>query len=278
MGWWKIDARMGQPLGFGSQLGTSEVTLLNAVPGVDDDSTASYLGDVSGDFALDLAGQLLGIIKGQPLSAAELRELMLLSIAPANWPDPLAKEMFAAVDLFWRDLDSAYQDDWSRGANDAEKHWTCEYVIMHLERLQPLAMQAAKSPQPPKAKKVPPIKFPEGARVWAWWNARQDDYYVGTVLEPGWIVRDADGKLQEEVFYIVQFDDGDEMDVPPERIFALQLPAGLQVEFRAPGENRYLPASVVAATADGVTLRTAEGRETNAPLAALRIEGRLLPQ
>lgn len=278
MGWWKIDARTGMPLSAGSALSTSEVTLLNAVPGVDDESAASYLGDVSGDFASDLAKQLLGILKGQPFTAAELRELMLHSIAPAGWSDELTAEMFAAIDLFWRDLDSAYDDDWSRGANDAEKHWTCEYVVEALERLQQQPAPSPTSPKAPVAKKVPPIKFHEGARVWAWWNAPQDDYYVGTVVEPGWIVRDPAGKLMEEVFYIVQFDDGDEMDVPPERIFALALPAGLQVEFRAPGENRYLPASVVAATGDAVTLRTADGREVNSPLAALRIEGRLLPK
>lgn len=276
MGWWKIDPRTGESLAAGSILSTSEVTLLNSVPGVDDEAEASYLGDVSGDFALDMARQLSEIVKGQPLSAAEIRELFLLSIAPAQWSDELAGEVFKAVDLFWRDLDSAYEDDWSRPANVAEKHWTSEYVVMHWEEL-------AKSPAPAtKAKraapKVPPIKFPIGTRVWAWWNAPQDDYYVGTVLEPGWIVRDADGKLKEEVFYIVQFDDGDEMDVPPERLFALTLSAGSQVEFRAPGESRYVPASVVAASGDSVMLRTAEGQEHTVGFAALRIEGRSVPR
>src|SRR5689334_1887751 len=67
MGWWKIDARTGQPLSNGSRLSTPEVTLLNAVPGVDDSAEASYLGDVSGDFALEMARQLSGIVKGQAL-------------------------------------------------------------------------------------------------------------------------------------------------------------------------------------------------------------------
>ncbi|WP_254507383.1 hypothetical protein [Anatilimnocola floriformis] len=275
MGWWKIDARTGQPLGSGSQLSTPEVTLLNAVPGVDAGTDVSYLGDVSGDFALEMARQLSGIVKGQTLTAAEIRELFLLAIAPATWSDALAGEVFQAVDLFWRDVDSAYDDDWSRPANAAEKHWTTEYVVMHWERLSQSAVAKEK---PKAAAKVPPIKFPIGSRVWAWWNAPQDDYYIGTVLEPGWILRDADGKLQEEVFYIVQFDDGDEMDVPPERLFALALPAGLQVEFRSASENRYLPASVAGASADSVTVRTSDGRDVSVPLSALRIEGRLLPK
>ena len=278
MGWWKIDARTGQPHSA-SQLSTPEVTLLNAVPGVDEGADVSYLGDVSGDFALDMARQLAGIVVGKKLTAAEIRELFLLSIAPADWTEALAGETFQAVDLFWRDVDSAYQDDWSRPANAAEKHWTTEYVVMHWERLAtPPAQAAAKVKPTPATKKIPPVKFPIGTRVWAWWNAPQDDYYVGTVLEPGWIVRDAAGKLQEEVLYIVQFDDGDEMDVPPERIFALELPAGLQVEFRAAGENRYLPAVVMAASGDSVTLRSADGQEHAAGLAMLRIEGRLLPK
>jgi hypothetical protein len=278
MGWWKIDVVTGQSIPDQPSLASSpDVIVLNAIPGTDDSPLASYLGDVSGDFASDLAGQLCTLPTLQPLTESELRELLLLAIAPANWTDELAGQAFDFVEAFWKDLDSVYQDDWERPANEAERRWTAEYVVQGYQRRlsAPPAKPATTSQV---AKKIPPIQFPIGSRVWAWWNAPQDDYYVGTVVEPGWIVRDADGRLKEEVFYIVQFDDGDELDVPPERIFALELPIGLQVEVRAPGENRYLPAIVQGVTEAGVIVRAADDREVIAPFAALRIEGRLLPK
>lgn len=278
MGWWKIDPATGQPLPNEPSLASSpDVVVLNAIPGVDDLPQASYLGDVNGDFASEQAKELIALMGTASLNDAELRELMLLSIAPANWPDALVTRALASVDAFWRDLDTAYDDDWERPANEAERRWTTEYILQAYEyrRNAPPVKQTAAGQV---TKKVPPSKFAIGSRVWAWWNAPQDDYYVGTVVEPGWIVRDADGRLQEEVFYIVQFDDGDEMDVPPERIFALELPAGLQVEVRAPGGTRYLPAIVHAVTQAGVIVRGADGQEVTAPFAALRIESRLLPK
>jgi len=31
--------------------------------------------------------------------------------------------------LFWKDIDSCYDDDWERPAKPAEKRWICENVV-----------------------------------------------------------------------------------------------------------------------------------------------------
>jgi hypothetical protein len=76
--------------------------------------------------------------------------------------------------------------------------------------------------------------------------------------------------------YIVRFDDGDEMPVPPDLIYPVILPAGMQIEFRTRDDPRYQAAVVVAATHDSVTILPPGQDEMSVSLAAIRVEGRIL--
>lgn len=286
MGWWKIDPKTGKSpeKGRGSKLSPPGMELLNAVPGVDDAPGNHYLGDTNWDFAADLAKQLAGpLLAGQaPLTDEGLRDLLLNSFGPGEWPEDVAARVFEAVDLFWRDLDAVYQEDWNRSTTEPEKRWTAENVVesYHL-KLHPPAPEApgASGANQIVFKVLPPIQFTSqfavGDRVWAWWNSSQEFYYAGTVMKAGGIGRSDDGK-EVSVDYQVKFDDGDSGPVPPGSICRLTAPPGLAVNYRPPGDRYYYPAVVVAAGTGTVRVRTQDGRELTVPYAALSVSPRFL--
>jgi hypothetical protein len=135
MGWWRIDPETGMPAeGARSKLSRPpEFVLLNAVPGVDDEAEAYYLGDGPWDMAAAAAndvGQLLGAAP-RP-SDDELRRLFLERVLPAalaGLDSRSADRLLQVVDEMWKDVDGCYEDDWERPARPAEKKWVCEYAV-----------------------------------------------------------------------------------------------------------------------------------------------------
>ena len=119
-------------------------------------------------------------------------------------------------------------------------------------------------------------EFAVGEGVWAFWNAPQSYYYIGSVLKAGKIVRNQEGTMMSATDYVVRFDDGDEMPVAPDLIYPARLPAGMQIEFRTRDDPRYQAAVVVAATHDSVTILPPGQEEISVSLAAIRVEGRIL--
>jgi hypothetical protein len=135
MGWWKIDPETGMPLKDApSALSRSpEFVLLNAVPGVDDEETACYLGDGPWDMASTVPGELQAVTgDALSLSDEQLRDLFLRRVVPpsvAGSPSEIGAHLLRVVDAFWRDIDGCYEDDWERPARPAEKRWVCEYMV-----------------------------------------------------------------------------------------------------------------------------------------------------
>ena len=131
MGWWKIDPETGKPA-TGAQSALSrapDAVLLNAVPGVDDELAACYLGDAPWDVASTVAGELEAVTGARPLSDEQLRDLFLRRVVPPGVVTEAAARLLQVVDTFWSDIDGCYEDDWDRPARPAEKRWVGEYVV-----------------------------------------------------------------------------------------------------------------------------------------------------
>ena len=135
MGWWQIDPQTGKPLTGGrSRLSRSpDCVLLNAVPGVDNEEEAHYLGDDPWDFAYSAANEIKELLVGMPRpSEDELRQLLLDRVIPQRFgqlkPETVAN-LLQAVDELWKDVDWVYEEDWQRPALPAEKRWVCEYAV-----------------------------------------------------------------------------------------------------------------------------------------------------
>jgi hypothetical protein len=131
MGWHRIDPETGKPLKGGeSKLRNSKVKLLNAVPGVDSEEGAYYMGDSNWDMASGLPKEIGDLVGDySKWTADDLRNLFLRKKTPPGLGAELASELNEVVDEFWSDIDSAYEDDWDRGALEPEKRWTCEMII-----------------------------------------------------------------------------------------------------------------------------------------------------
>lgn len=135
MGWWKIDPETGKPLANArSALSRPpEMVLLNAVPGVDDEETACYLGDGPWDMASTMPGEIEEVTGDAiRLSDDQLRDLLLRRAVPpamATGQPEIGPRLLQVVDAFWSDIDGCYEDDWERPARAAEKRWVCEYVV-----------------------------------------------------------------------------------------------------------------------------------------------------
>jgi hypothetical protein len=135
LGWWRIDPETGKPAKDArSQLSRPpEFVLLNAVPGVDDDAEASYLGDGPWNVAEDMAREIKSAIGPQrPLSEEEARLLLLERRIPASFADAdvwAGSGLLAIVDEMWKYVDECYLDDWGRPARSAERRWVCEYAV-----------------------------------------------------------------------------------------------------------------------------------------------------
>ena len=135
MGWWRIDPDTGEPLKEGrSKLSRPpDLVVLNAVPGVDDDETACYLGDGCWDMASTVPAEVEAVTgDALSLSDKQLRDLLLRRVLPpgvAGSPSEIGAQLLQVADAFWKDIDSCYKDDWGRPARPAEKRWVCEYVV-----------------------------------------------------------------------------------------------------------------------------------------------------
>src|SRR5262245_32443543 len=137
MGWWRIDPETGMPAkDAASRLSRPpEVVFPNALPGVDGDSQAHYLGDSARGFAADTARQgqaLLG--PAESLSAGEGRRLFLDRVPPERLrgSGPKAAKLLQIVEAMWADVDDVYQEEWGRPTRAAERRWVGEYAVRSL--------------------------------------------------------------------------------------------------------------------------------------------------
>src|SRR5262249_42651148 len=139
MGWWRIDPDTGMPQQDSrSKLSTPDWVLLNAVPGVDDEQEAYYLGDFPCDCAADMADELAAFLRRHRLLCPTLEELMALvldGVVPPSF-SPVGKrpvkELLTSQDELWAAIDGAYQEDWGRPARRRERAAACRE---YLERL-----------------------------------------------------------------------------------------------------------------------------------------------
>jgi hypothetical protein len=135
MGWWRIDPETGMPEqnAYSKLSQPGRFHLLNAVPGVDDDAAAYYLGDSPWDLAADTARQVQELLgSSRCLSKEETRRLFLERILPQgigiSWQEPLAAPLLQIVDSMRCDVDECYQEAWGRPTHPAEWRWVCEYA------------------------------------------------------------------------------------------------------------------------------------------------------
>jgi len=135
MGWWKIDPDSGMPAKdtHSALSRPPDFVLLNAVPGVDREEAACYLGDGPWDMASTVPDEIVAVIDGAlSLSDDQLRDLLLRRVVPpsvAGVGPEIGAQLLQVVDAFWQDIDGCYEDDWERPARTAEKRWICEYVL-----------------------------------------------------------------------------------------------------------------------------------------------------
>jgi hypothetical protein len=143
MGWWQIDPATGMPLrdSFSKLSRPPGFNLLNAVPGVDDEEAAHYLGDSPWDMAYSAVSgikELLG--QRQSPTAEEARALFLNRIIPpslAKLPPEMTAQLLELVDSMWKSVDLCYEDDWGRPARPAEKKWVGKYAVDRLVGAEP---------------------------------------------------------------------------------------------------------------------------------------------
>jgi len=132
MGWWRIDPQTGMPLkGASSALSRPpDFVLLNAVPGVDNQPGACYLGDGPSDVVFITLEEIDDIIDANaPWSADEMRALFSENRVPARLGAQAATRLRRAVDEFWAEIGWCYEDDWERPAQPSEKRWICEELV-----------------------------------------------------------------------------------------------------------------------------------------------------
>jgi hypothetical protein len=132
MGWWKIDPSTGAPLDEPSASSSDEVILLNAVPGVDDDGEAHYLGDGPLDMAYSLSNELRDLLGDSTEVAAVDALKWLLDGAPLaalGESAMTAAEIQRLAEGFWDDVDSCYEDDWDRKALSAERRFIAQHAV-----------------------------------------------------------------------------------------------------------------------------------------------------
>ena len=132
MGWWKIDPSTGDPIGQPSALSDDQVILLNAVPGVDDDSAAHYLGDGPLDMAYSLSNELREALGDSTrVSAVDALKWLLdgVSLAELSEAGMDDEEIRRLAETFWSDVDSCYEDDWDRKALPAERRLIAQHAV-----------------------------------------------------------------------------------------------------------------------------------------------------
>lgn len=140
MGWWRIDPATGKPAkGAKSRLSQPpDRVLLNAVPGVDDDDEAHYLGDGPWDMVASYVGKIEGVFgRSARPSAAEARKLFLDRVLPKAMQSLRAasrQQILRLIEAMWADIDWCYDEDWERPARPAERKWICEYAVHLLTR------------------------------------------------------------------------------------------------------------------------------------------------
>jgi hypothetical protein len=138
MGWWRIDPATGKPAEDApSKLSRPpEFTLLNAVPGVDDDDAAHYLGDAPWNTVFSHVGDIEKLIAGSARpSETEARRLFVGRVLPPSLerlPADTRRTILRVIEEMWADVDGCYDDDWERPATPAEKRWVGEYAVRRL--------------------------------------------------------------------------------------------------------------------------------------------------
>jgi hypothetical protein len=89
--------------------------LLNAVPGVDDDEEAHYLGDGPWDMMYSAVTKITALLEGRPLpTAAEARALFMerrLQGSLAKLPPETVVLLLPLVADMWKNVDYCYDDD-----------------------------------------------------------------------------------------------------------------------------------------------------------------------
>jgi hypothetical protein len=136
MGWWQIEPATGKPK-EDARSALSEppdFVLLNAVPGIDGDEAACYLGDGPWDMASTLPDEILAAVGPVAWSEEQVRDLFLTKSAPPDlgFSARQIEQLHQIVDNFWKDIDFCYEDDWERPARASERHWIGEDVVRRL--------------------------------------------------------------------------------------------------------------------------------------------------
>ncbi len=110
--------------------------LLNAVPGVDDDDQADYLGDGPWDMVASYVGRIEKVLGGSaPPSAEEARKLLMDRVLPRamqSLPAASRQRVLRLIEEMWSDIDWCYDEDWERPARPAERKWICESAVRRL--------------------------------------------------------------------------------------------------------------------------------------------------
>jgi hypothetical protein len=142
MGWWKIDPETGVPATDGrSKLSNPpDFVLLNAVPGVDDESEAHYLGDGPWDMAYSTAQDMKKLFPGiERLSEQVLTTLLMDGLIPpalAGAGTQTVDDVLQAVQQFWDEIDWCYRESWERPARAAERRWVCKEFLEEVTKFK----------------------------------------------------------------------------------------------------------------------------------------------
>jgi hypothetical protein len=94
-------------------------TLLNAVPGVDDEEGACYLGDGPLDIVDVYAGQIAEMVGDCRFAEEEAWRLVAERVTPPSFRDvePVAlADILQGFEQMWADVDWCYEEDWGRPA------------------------------------------------------------------------------------------------------------------------------------------------------------------
>jgi hypothetical protein len=131
MGWWKIDPHTGNTdAEASSALSTEGMVLLNAVPEIDNEADACYLGDGPLDMVYSTTLEINTILGATDRpSRDEWRKFLGERETPAailRRGAAIEAQLLGVVEQMWADIDWCYEEDWERPAREVEKRMLCE--------------------------------------------------------------------------------------------------------------------------------------------------------
>lgn len=131
MGWYKIDPETGlaDEKGASKLSEAPDLLLLNAIPHVDNEEGAHYLGDGPADMASTLPSEIAEAADAASWSPEEIRQLIGQGRVPKGVSAEAALQLAEIVRAFWQDIDGCYEEDWDRGVLPGERKWICEHAV-----------------------------------------------------------------------------------------------------------------------------------------------------